>query len=105
MEVIEEYLPPGGHEVFFVNMTLGLPLKISTVHCFGLGNAVHGTFYLLLEMPFESTLLHFTCLSCSNSAHSRNEAGQSSKLYTLPNGIGACIGLCVHTSPQRLESQ
>lgn len=58
----------------------------------GLGNTVCGTLSVLLKMPFESTLLHFTCLPCRNSAYSRNKTILSTKPHTLPNGRGDSMG-------------
>ena len=64
---------------------------------FSFGNALGGILSVLLKMPFERTLLHFTCLSCRNSAYSWNKTIQSSKLHTLPNRRG--VGVCVNARP------
>ena len=78
-----------------------LSLRMITVHYFGFGfgDAPRGTLFVLLKMPSESTLLHFTGLSCRNSAYSWNKTVQNSKLPTLPNGttlfptpdVGTCV--------------
>lgn len=56
-----------------------------------------GTLSVLLKMPFESTLLHFTCLPCRNSVYSRNKTIQSTKLHILPDGTA--VGVCIDASP------
>lgn len=62
-----------------------------------LGTLYGGAPSVLLKMPFESTLLHFTCLPCGNSAYSWNQTAQSTKLHALPNRTG--VGVCKALSP------
>lgn len=78
-----------------------LPLQLR-MHYFGLGSgkAVCGTLSVSLKMPFESTLLHFTCFLCRNSIYSRNKTIQSTKLHILPNGTS--VGVCF---PKRVKLQ
>lgn len=62
---------------------------------------------VLLKMPFESTLLHFTCLLCRNSVYSRNKTIQSTNctFYQMervltcasPNGPN-----CSHTEGSKI---
>ncbi|KAF6130810.1 hypothetical protein HJG60_007788 [Phyllostomus discolor] len=86
----------------------GVPvLQTLTVRFSGLGFAlgkycVWHPFRTVKKMPSESTLLHFTCLPCRNSAYSRNKTVPSTKPHTLPSGTGD-DGVGADASPAELN--